>query len=181
VTFGVPFSFRCNMTRSFRWADRLRGVALIRVMVRVVLVAAALPVAAVAQARPISLWLGAGRQVAHDSVSFSLHKLDAYGGVQLDVPVLPVALRGDISFAGSDFSRGTRNVGASVVAPLRLPIVQPYAMLGYGIYDWGKEAEFRGISYGAGVRLQLGGLGLFAQVRRHEKLDRSIGTLGLVF
>lgn len=169
------------MTHSFRWADRLRGVSLLRAVARVVLLAAVLPAAGFAQTRPISLWLGAGRQVAHDSVSFSLHKLDAYGGVQLDVPVLPVALRGDISFGGSDFSRGTRNVSASVIAPLRLPIIQPYAMLGYGIYDWGKEAEFRGISYGAGLRLQLGGLGLFAQVRRHQKLDRSIGTLGLVF
>lgn len=169
------------MTRTFRWGERLGGVWLLRAMACVVLVAAAVPAVASAQTRPISLWLGAGRQVAHDSVSFSLHKLDAYGGVQLDIPVLPLALRGDISFAGSDFSRGTRNVSASVVAPLRLPIVQPYAMLGYGIYDWGKDVEFRGINYGAGVRLQLGGLGLFAQVRRHEKIDRSIGTLGLVF
>ncbi|MEP7384545.1 MAG: hypothetical protein ABI910_22920 [Gemmatimonadota bacterium] len=139
------------------------------------------PLVAAAQTRPISLWLGAGRQVAHDSVSFSLRKLDAYGAVQLDIPLLPVALRGDISFAGSALSSGTRNVSTSVILPLRLPIIQPYAMLGYGIYDWGKSAEARGISYGAGVRLQLGGLGVFAQVRRHEVLDRSMGTLGLVF
>ncbi len=145
------------------------------------LVAVALPAAASAQTRPISLWLGAGRPVARDSVSFSLHQLDAYGAVQLDLPLLPVAFRGDISVAGSDLAGGTRNVSASVVAPLRLPVVQPYAMLGYGIYDWGKAAETRGISYGAGLRLQLGGLGLFAQVRRQEKLDRSVGTVGLVF
>lgn len=145
------------------------------------LVVAALPAAVVAQPRPISLWLGAGRQVAHDSDSFSFKQLDAYGALQLDVPLLPVALRGDISIAGSDLARGTRNVSTSVIAPLRLPVIQPYAMLGYGIYDWGKAAETRGISYGAGLRLQLGGMGLFAQVRRHEKLDRSMGTIGLVF
>jgi hypothetical protein len=153
----------------------------VRALCCAALAAVALPIAVSAQTRPISLWLGAGRQVAHDSVSFSFKQLDAYGAVQLDVPVLPVALRGDISFGGSDLARGTRIVSASVIAPLRLPVIQPYYMLGYGIYDWGKSAETRGISYGAGLRLQLGGLGLFAQVRRHEKLDRSMGTIGLVF
>lgn len=168
------------MTRSSGWNDRCSG-SLLRAICGAAHLAVAQPAVAAAQTRPISLWLGAGRQVARDSVSFSLKQLDAYGAVQLDVPVLPVALRGDISFGGSDFSRGTRNVSASVIAPLRLPVIQPYAMLGYGVYDWGKDDEFRGISYGAGLRLQLGGLGLFAQVRRHEKLDRSMGTLGLVF
>lgn len=169
------------MSRYIRWVDRLRTGSLLRAIGAAAILSASVPVSSEAQTRPISLWLGAGRQVASDSVSFSFKQLDAYGAVQLDVPVLPVALRGDISFAGSDFARGTRNVSASVIAPLRLPVIQPYAMLGYGIYDWGKDAEFRGISYGAGLRLQLGSLGLFAQVRRHEKLDRSMGTLGLVF
>lgn len=141
----------------------------------------AAPATAAAQSRAISLWLGVGRAVRSDSISFSVRNLDAYGAVQLDVPLLPVALRGDISFAGGDFRQGRRNVTASAVLPLRLPIIQPYLMAGYGIYDWGKTLEDRGISYGAGVRLQLGGLGVFGQVRRHEPIDRSIGTLGVVF
>lgn len=136
---------------------------------------------AAAQSRAISLWLGAGRPVRSDSISFSTRNLDAYGAVQLDLPLLPVALRGDVTFAGADFRQGRRNVIASAVLPLRLPVIQPYAMAGYGIYDWGKAGEDRGLSYGAGVRLQLGGFGIFGQVRRHEPIDRSIGTIGVVF
>ena len=148
----------------------------------VALVTLLLVAASTAQAqRPISLWLGVGRPVTTDSVSFSLKNIDAYGALQLDMPLLPFAVRGDIEFAGSDFRKGRRNVTASAIVPLRLPIVQPYAMLGYGIYDWGNTNEERGVSYGAGVRLQLGGLGLFAQARRHEPLKRSIGTIGIVF
>ncbi|MEO6446154.1 MAG: hypothetical protein ABIZ91_19130 [Gemmatimonadaceae bacterium] len=131
--------------------------------------------------RPLSLWVGVGRQVARDSVSFDLNNLDAYGALQLDMPLFPVALRADINFAGSDFQRGRRNVIASAVLPLRLPVIQPYAMLGYGIYDWGKANEERGISYGGGVRLQLGAFGIFAQARRHDSLKQSIGTVGVVF
>ncbi|MCC6929636.1 MAG: hypothetical protein IT359_11655 [Gemmatimonadaceae bacterium] len=137
--------------------------------------------AARAQARPISLWLGAGRAVKQDSVSFSPRNLDAYGAVQLDVPLVPFALRGDVTIAGGDWRNGRRNAVASAVVPLRLPVVTPYAMAGYGIYDWGKAGERRGLSYGAGVRLHLGGLGVFGQVQRHDPLDRSVGTIGVVF
>lgn len=140
-----------------------------------------------AQARPLSLWLGAARPVSVDSVTRgarSLRNADLAGAVQLDAPLLPVALRADVSVAsqrGGDFADGRRNAIVSAVLPLRLPLVQPYAMAGYGVYDWGKSLERRGVSYGAGVRLQLGGMGLFGQLRRHEPLDRSIGTVGLVF
>jgi hypothetical protein len=151
------------------------------VLVALGMLSAAAPSVAAAQARAISLWLGVGRPVRSDSISFSLRNLDAYGALQLDLPLLPVALRGDVSFAGGDFRQGRRNVIASAVLPLRLPVIQPYAMAGYGIYDWGKALEDRGISYGAGVRLQLGGFGVFGQVRRHEPIDRSIGTIGVVF
>ena len=36
-------------------------------------------------------------------------------------------------------------------------------------------------THGAGVRLQLGGMGLFGQVQHHNPLDRSVGTIGVVF
>ena len=99
----------------------------------------------------------------------------------MDVPLLPFAVRGDLSLAGGELRTGTRNVSASLIFPLRLPLIQPYGMLGYGIYDWGKALEDRGTSYGAGVRLQLGGFGFFGQVRRHSAIDRTVGTVGLVF
>ncbi len=143
------------------------------------LLAAARP--ASAQSGGISLWLGAGHPVTRDSIPMTLKNLDLYGALQLDVPLLPLALRGDVSVGDADFKNGQRNASASLVLPLRLPIIQPYAMVGYGVYDWGKSYEARGMSYGGGVRLHLSRLGVFAQVRRHEPLNRSVGTIGLTF
>lgn len=150
-----------------------------------VLLAGASPLAA--QQRALSVWLGAARPVWRDSLEQGVRSrrhVDATAALQLEVPLLPIALRADVSVAsrsGGDFADGRRNGIVSAVAPLRLPLVQPYAMAGYGVYDWGRPLERRGVSYGAGVRLQFGGLGVFGQVRRHEPLDQSIGTVGLVF
>ena len=163
------------MSRIRRSCSLLLGAAAALALV------AGTPARSQAQSRAISLWLGAGRVVRQDSVSFSPHNLDAYGALQLDLPMLPFALRGDVMLAGGDWRNGRRNLVASAVLPLRLPVITPYAMGGYGIYDWGKAGEQRGLSYGAGVRLQLGGIGVFGQVQHHRPLDRSVGTLGVVF
>ena len=130
---------------------------------------------------PLSLWVGVGRPVTTDSVSFSPKNLDAYAALQLDLPLLPFGVRADATIAGGDIKQGRRNVSASAIIPLRLPIVEPYGMVGYGIYDWGKADEDRGINYGVGVRVHVARLGVFAQVRRHEALKQSIGTLGMTF
>jgi hypothetical protein len=134
-----------------------------------------------AQVGGISLWLGAGHPVKRDTIPLTLKNLDLYGAVQLDLPLLPVGFRGDVSVGSSDFKNGQRNATASVILPLRLPIVQPYGMLGYGVYDWGKSFEDRGVSYGGGVRVHVSRLGVFAQVRRHEPLKRTMGTIGMTF
>ena len=134
-----------------------------------------------AQAGGVSLWLGAGHPVTRDTIPLSLKNLDLYGAVQLDMPIIPFALRGDVSVGNSDFTHGQRNASASLVFPLRLPFVQPYGMVGYGVYDWGKSYEDHGINYGAGVRVHVSRLGVFAQVRRHEPLKRTMGTVGLTF
>lgn len=140
----------------------------------------AVPVTAQAQGG-LSVWLGAGRPITRDSIPRTLKNLDAYGALQLDVPLLPVGLRADVSVGSADFSDGQRNATASLILPLRLPFVQPYGMLGYGVYDWGKAREERGISYGAGVRVHVSRLGVFAQVRRHEPLKRTLATVGMTF
>lgn len=133
-----------------------------------------------AGAQAVSLWVGAGRPMQRAEPSpGTLHSVDAYGAVQLDLPLLPFALRADASLAGSDLRDGRRDAVASLVFPLRLPFVQPYAMLGYGVYDAGRAGERRGVSAGAGLRLHVKRLGIFGQVRRHEPLGRTIGTVGL--
>jgi hypothetical protein len=133
-----------------------------------------------ARAQGVSLWLGAGRPVS-DSSALTFKSSTLYAGVQLDVPVLPVALRAEGMIGGSDFANAPRNYMASAVFPLRLPGVQPYAIAGYGVYSYGKPLEVRGYNYGAGVRFGVGRTGVFGEVRRHEKLSRTIGTIGITF
>ena len=127
---------------------------------------------------PLSLWLGAGRSV-RDSGSVTLRNSDVSLGLQLDVPMLPLAFRGEASVAASDIVDGPRSWFANAVVPLRLPAVQPYLIGGYGVYSRGTPFETKGLNYGAGARIGLGRLGFFGEVRRHDKLHRTTGTIGI--
>ncbi|MGQ0649951.1 MAG: hypothetical protein ACT4P7_20560 [Gemmatimonadaceae bacterium] len=131
-----------------------------------------------AGAQGVSLWLGAGRPVG-DSGAVSFKTSNLYAGVQLDVPLLPIALRAEGLMTGTDFKNAPKNYMASAVVPLRLPGITPYAIAGYGAYSYGKPAEVRGYNYGAGVRFGLGRTGLFGEVRRHDKLNKTVGTIGI--
>jgi hypothetical protein len=126
----------------------------------------------------VSLWLGAGRPVKN-SGPITAKGSDFSLGVQLDVPLLPVALRAEGSMTGTDIRHAPKNYMASAVIPLRLPGIQPYGIAGYGAYSYGKPEEVRGYNYGAGVRFGLGRAGLFGEVRRHDKLKRTVGTIGI--
>jgi len=135
--------------------------------------------AADAQAQnPLSLWLGAARSV-RDSGDVTLKSSDVSLGLQLDVPMLPLAFRGEASVAGSDIVDGPKSWFMNAVLPLRLPAVQPYLIGGYGVYSRGTPFETKGLNYGAGARIELGRLGFFGEVRRHDKLHRTTGTIGI--
>lgn len=127
---------------------------------------------------PLSLWLGAGRSV-RDSGSVTLRSSDVSLGLQLDIPMLPLAFRGEASVAVSDIVDGPRSWFANAVVPLRLPAVQPYLIGGYGVYSRGTPFETKGLNYGAGARIGVGRLGFFGEVRRHDKLHRTTGTIGI--
>lgn len=127
---------------------------------------------------PLSLWIGAGRSV-RDSGTVTLKRSDVSLGLQLDVPMLPLAFRGEASVAGSDIIDGPKSWFANAVVPLRLPAVQPYLIGGYGVYSGGTPFEAKGLNYGAGARIGVGRLGFFGEVRRHDKLHRTIGTIGI--
>jgi hypothetical protein len=127
---------------------------------------------------PLSLWLGAGRSV-RDSGSVTLRSSDVSLGLQLDIPMLPLAFRGEASVAASDIVDGPRSWFANAVVPLRLPAVQPYLIGGYGVYSRGTPFETKGLNYGAGARIGVGRLGFFGEVRRHDKLHRTTGTIGI--
>ena len=73
-------------------------------------------------------------------------------------------------------------VAATAVAVMQLPVVQPYGIVGRGRYvtapDTPKEM---GWNYGAGVRLGVGRLGAFLEMRKHDPLKRTITTIGVTF
>ena len=131
-----------------------------------------------AQFRGVSLWLGAGRPWG-DTSSVQLKNSDIYAGLQMDIPLIPVALRAEGMASYSNFKSAPRTYIASAVLPLRLPGVQPYAIAGYGAYGYNKPTEVRGYSYGGGVRFGVGRTGFFGEVRRHEKLNKSQATFGI--
>ena len=137
-----------------------------------------LVVAAPLHAQGLSLWLGAGRPMG-DTTAIKFKTADVSAGLQLDVPLFPIAFRAEALVSASDFRKAPRTFIANAVIPLRLPGIQPYAIGGYGAYSYGKPAEVRGYNYGAGVRFGLGRTGFFGEVRRHEKLKKNVGTIGI--
>lgn len=143
------------------------------------LISAIVLVGAEAEAQSsMSLWLGAGRSV-RDSGSVTLKSSDVSLGLQLDVPLVPVAFRVEGMVSGSDIVHGPKSWFANAVVPLRLPAVQPYVIGGYGVYSRGTPFEVKGLNYGAGARIGLGRMGLFGELRRHDKLHRTTGTIGI--
>ncbi|MBL8983287.1 MAG: hypothetical protein JNL26_13935 [Gemmatimonadetes bacterium] len=144
------------------------------------LVLAAVSVAPAAQAQGISLWLGAGRPVS-DSGALKFKTSDVYAAAQLDIPVLPMAVRVEGMVSGSNLRSAPRSYFASAVFPIRLGPMTPYGIAGYGAYSYGKVEEVRGYNYGGGLRLGAGRTGFFAEVRRHEKMNKTQGTIGMTF
>lgn len=150
---------------------------------------------------PISLGLGGG--VTLPTGALETHLERGYHGmatVRLGVPLVPVHLRADATYglmadrsaAGNDLlvASATGNLGYDVV-PLGLAAVY---VVGGGGYYW-TEVEAVGATRvgnlgwnaGAGFRVSLGGLRLFAEARYHTvKLDGGDAhfvpvTVGLFF
>jgi hypothetical protein len=125
----------------------------------------------------LSLWLGGGG--ATDESGPTLSKGHLYGAVQLGFPLLPVAVRGELVLAGGSFERDARSMMASVVFPLKLPVIQPYGIAGYGTYAKGDHPDEHGLSIGAGARAGISRLGVFAEIRYHNPIKNTLITLGI--
>ncbi len=136
--------------------------------------------ASATEAQGVSLWLGAGRPVS-DSGALKFKTSDVYAAAQFDFPMLPMAVRVEGMVAGSNLRSSPRSYFASAVFPIRMGPVTPYAIGGYGAYAYGKSNEIRGYNYGGGLRLGVGRTGFFGEVRRHDKLNKTQGTIGLTF
>jgi hypothetical protein len=106
---------------------------------------------------------------------------NALVAAQLDVPLLPLAARVDALLVGWNSDAGPLSLTANVVLPLRLPVVTPYVMAGYGRYGVGSAQKLEGWNAGAGVRLGVGRVGVFAEARRHQVYARDAYSFGLTF
>jgi hypothetical protein len=134
----------------------------------------------------LSLGVGAGTGVGrHDGPTAEASHAHAQAYLQLGAPLLPVAVRGDALVMGNGTAGHLFSVAANAVVSLPIPIVTPYATLGWGTYGMGQSGGGKsttGWSAGVGARAKLPLIpGIFAEVRRHQRLGRDLATVGVVF
>jgi hypothetical protein len=127
---------------------------------------------------PVTLWLGGARGTS-DSSTIALKNSDVMVGVQLSMPLFPIALRAEAMASGSDITGSPRSYFVNAVLPFNLPGINPYLVGGYGKYSYGTANEVGGYNYGGGVRLGFGRFGIFGEVRQHEKIDRRLAMVGI--
>ena len=101
--------------------------------------------------------------------------------VQLGLPQLRIALRGDAILFGGTYDIDALTWLGNVVVPLRIKAVEPYAILGFGSYATTLTERKSGWNYGAGIRWPVSRFGLFAEYRRHEAAGRSVTVAGVSF
>jgi hypothetical protein len=146
----------------------------------VVLGASMLAVPAAARAQTgISIWAGAGGASTDGTVTFGKDAKQL--GVQLAVPILPVAVRADALLLGSDFTTDALSYDLNAVFQMRLPVIQPYGIIGRGRYAQSPTTKVTGWNYGVGARVGLGRFGIFGEVRKHQEIHRTISVIGVTF
>jgi opacity protein-like surface antigen len=128
------------------------------------------------------------------------------GSIAVGLPVLPLGLRGDVSyngfgskngqFAQADGASGPYSANVKVIGatanvvyslPLPAPIVTPYAIAGIGMYDVRtsptvgsstSKTDF-GYNIGAGVKIPLVAFNAFVEARYHH-VSQSNGSVSFV-
>jgi hypothetical protein len=128
---------------------------------------------------PLSIWAGAGGSSTDGSIVFGKEAKQL--GAQLSLPVIPLAVRADAIMFGSTFTTDAISYNVNAVLAIRLPVIQPYGVLGQGRYVVAPDTRVKGWNYGAGLRLGLGSLGVFGEVRKHEAIGRTLTVLGVTF
>ena len=128
----------------------------------------------------LSMWAGVGgsREAGVSTFAKDAKQL----GAQLTLPLIPLGLRADALLLGHKIDTDNLSYNVNAVAVMQLPLVQPYGIVGRGRYVVAPGApKEMGWNYGAGVRLGVSRLGVFAEMRRHDPLKRTITTLGVTF
>lgn len=128
----------------------------------------------------LSLWAGIGGSAEAGVSTFARDAKQL--GAQLSLPLIPLGLRADALLLGSKVDTDHLSYNVNAVATIQVPLVQPYAIAGRGRYVIAPGApKEMGWNYGGGVRVGVARLGIFAEMRRHEPLKRTITTVGITF
>jgi hypothetical protein len=127
----------------------------------------------------LQVWAGGGSSSQEGS---STHGRGAKQvGVQISVPLSPIALRGDALLLGDGFTLDGLSYNLNVVLRMSLPIVQPYVIAGRGTYSRTNDDKAGGWNIGGGLRIGIGDLGIFGEMRRHTPVKRTITIFGVTF
>ena len=106
----------------------------------------------------------------------------AMAAVEVTPPLLPLGARVDgmwIDTGGP--SRGTAALIGNAVFTIKLPVLRPYAIAGWGQYGVGGTGARTGVNAGVGLRIQAGPLRVFGEARRHWALSKDLVTVGVSF
>ena len=111
---------------------------------------------------------------------FDLHE-NKHGLVylRLGLPLVPYGARGEFLVYDQANEEFDTALIASGVMSLNAPLIQPYALVGFGRYGM-RSDDANGVSFGAGVRFG-GRRGIFIEGRRHDPINRTLVSLGVAF
>jgi hypothetical protein len=130
---------------------------------------------------PISVWGGIGASLGEDDDGPSLSKDTKQLGLQFTLPALPIGLRADALVFGDEYDSDHLSWNVNAVFRMPFPVVQPYGIIGTGEYAIAPGVKERGWNAGAGLRFGVSRFGIFAEVRRHDPLDRNVMVAGITF
>jgi hypothetical protein len=139
----------------------------------------AIPFAALDAQRMVTAQVGVGAALdkRNDRLAGTHRHIGA--AVEVTPPLLPLGLRGDAMWIDTGANAGTVALSVNAVFTIKLPIVRPYALAGWGQYGVGGSAPRSGANAGVGVRVSAGPVRLFGEVRRHWPLSRDLVTAGI--
>lgn len=130
----------------------------------------------------VSVGAGVGGGVGdrnNDTTDRSGTGTHAAGYVQFRVPIIPFALRGDALFSRTSRDATALSLMTDAVFIAPIPFVQPYILAGYGRYGIGKDNTVSGWNAGVGARVRLPKIAIYAEARRHQRINRDLLTIGI--
>jgi hypothetical protein len=127
----------------------------------------------------ISAGVGVGGGVGDRNKSALGTGAHGLGFLQLHPPLIPLALRVDALLAKTAVDGAGVSLFGNAVFIAPVPIVQPYALVGYGTYGIGKNGSTSGWDAGVGARLRIPLFSFFVEARRYQHA-RDMLTIGIV-